>query len=130
DGDVDQQRGADQPAEVEHQAGSRSATQMTADSGTTPLEVGELLVEQGKLTAAQLEQARRRQKRLNLPQHRAIVDLNFASEEDTWRALAEVNRLEFVDPAALELKPETLALVPLKLIFHHHMLPIAGDAES
>ena len=79
---------------------------MTADSGTTQREVGELLVAQGKLTAPQLEQARRRQKRLNLPQHRAIVDLNFASEEDTWRALAEVNHFEFVDPAARDLKPE------------------------
>src|SRR5258705_45258 len=29
--------------------------------------------------------------RLNLPQHRAIVDLNLASEEDTWRALAAAN---------------------------------------
>ena len=103
---------------------------MITDSGTTQREVGELLVEQGKLTAPQLEQARRRQKRLNLPQHRAVVDLNFASEEDTWRALAEVSRLEFVDPSVLELKKETLELVPIKLIFHHHMLPIAGDAES
>ncbi|MEK7707979.1 MAG: type II/IV secretion system protein, partial [Verrucomicrobiota bacterium] len=103
---------------------------MTADPGTNQREVGELLVEQSKLTAPQLEQARRRQKRLNLPQHRAVVDLNFASEEDTWRALAEVSRLEFVDPSTLELKKETLELVPLKLIFHYHMLPLGGDAES
>ena len=59
---------------------------MTGDPGTTQREVGDLLVEQGKLTAPQLEQARRRQKRLNLPQHRAIVDMNFASEEDLARA--------------------------------------------
>ncbi len=103
---------------------------MTADSGPAQREVGDLLVEQGKLTPAQFEQVRRRQKRLNLAQHRAIVDLNFASEEDTWRALAEVNHFEFVDPSTLELKRETLELVPIKLIFHHHMLPIAGDAQS
>ncbi|NOS69075.1 MAG: Flp pilus assembly complex ATPase component TadA [Verrucomicrobia bacterium] len=93
-------------------------------------EVGDLLVEQGKLTMAQLEQVRRRQNRLNLPQHRAIVDLNFASEEDTWRALAQVNHLEFVDPSVLDLKKETLELTPIKLIFHHHMVPIAGNADS
>ncbi len=103
---------------------------MTVDSGPAQREVGDLLVEQGKLTPAQFEQVRRRQKRLNLAQHRAIVDLNFASEEDTWRALAEVNHFEFVDPSTLELKRETLELVPIKLIFHHHMLPIAGDAQS
>lgn len=103
---------------------------MTVDSGIHLNEVGEVLVAQGKLSDAQLEQARRRQRRLNLPQHRAIVDLNCASEEDTWRALAEVNRLEFVDPSALELKRQTLDLVPLKLIFHYHMLPVAEDGES
>jgi general secretion pathway protein E/type IV pilus assembly protein PilB len=93
-------------------------------------EVGELLVEQGKLTVPQLEQVRRRQKRLDLPQHRALVDLNFASEEDTWRALATVSRLEFVDPTTLELKKETLELVPIRLVFHHRMLPLGGDGES
>jgi len=103
---------------------------MTPDSCPAPREVGDLLVAQGKLTAPQLEQVRRRQKRLNLAQHRAIVDLNFASEEDTWRALAEVSHFEFVDPTTFELKRETLELVPIKLIFHHHMLPIAGDAQS
>jgi len=104
---------------------------MNADTGfIQKKEVGDLLVEQGKLTETQLEQARRRQRRLQLPQHRAIVDLSLASEEDTWRALAEVNRLEFVDPSTLELQKETLDLVPIKLIFHHHMLPIGGDAEA
>ncbi len=103
---------------------------MIADSDVTSKEVGDLLVVQGKLTEAQLEQARRRQRRLSLPQHHAIVDLNCASEEDTWRALAEVSRLEFVDPGALDLKRETLELVPLKLIFHYHMLPIGGDADA
>ncbi len=103
---------------------------MTANPGPTQREVGELLLEQGRLTPAQLEQVRRRQKRLDLPQHRAIVDLNFASEEVTWRALAELNQLQFVDPTTLELRRQTLELVPIRLIFHHHMLPIAGDAES
>jgi general secretion pathway protein E/type IV pilus assembly protein PilB len=103
---------------------------MTAESRPIRREVGDLLLDQGKLTAAQLEQVRRRQKRLNLSQHRAIVDLNFASEEVTWRALAEVNHFEFLDPSTLNLKKETLELVPIKLIFHHHMVPVAGDAES
>jgi len=100
---------------------------MNATLGAGPKEVGDLLVAQGKLTVQQLEQVRRRQRRLNLPQHRAIVDLNFASEEDTWRALAVAHHLEFVDPAALDLKRETLDLVPIKFIFHYHLLPVEGD---
>ena len=92
-------------------------------------EPGELLLEQGKITAAQLEQARRRQKRLNLPQHRALVDLNFASEEDAWRALAEASHLEFVDPVAMNLKREVLELVPIKVIFHYHLLPLGLEQD-
>lgn len=93
-------------------------------------EVGDLLVALGKITEQQLEQVRRRQQRLNLPQHRAILDLNFASEEDTWRALATASHLEFVDPVALGLTRETLELLPMKFIFHYHLLPIGGDSES
>jgi len=92
-------------------------------TGTVP-EVGDLLQAQGKITPQQLDQIRRRQRRLNLPQHRAIVDLNFASEEDTWRALAQANGLDFVDPVAIDPKKETLDLVALKVIFHYRLIPL------
>lgn len=94
-----------------------------------PKDCGDLLLEGGKITEQQLEQVRRRQQRLNLPQHRAIVDLNFASEEDTWRAVAAANHLEFVDPLALDLKRETLELVPIKLLFHYHLLPLGLEDD-
>jgi len=93
-------------------------------------EPGDLLLEEGKISAEQLERVRRRQTRLNVPQHRAIVDLNFASEEDTWRALARANNLEFVDPFALDVSKETLGMVPIKLIFHYHLLPLGKDEDS
>jgi general secretion pathway protein E/type IV pilus assembly protein PilB len=96
---------------------------------TPPKEPGDLLLEQGKLSEAQLEQVRRRQRRLNLPQHRAIVDLNFASEEDTWRALAKASNVEYVDPLALDLKRETLELVPIKFIFHYRLLPLGQEDD-
>ncbi len=102
---------------------------MSALSPATEKEVGDLLLEEGKITAQQLEQVRRRQRRLSLPQHRAIVDLNFASEEDTWRALAKANNLEYVDPSALELKQPTLELVPIKLIFHYRLLPLGLEDD-
>ncbi|MGD0258500.1 MAG: type II/IV secretion system protein, partial [Verrucomicrobiota bacterium] len=102
---------------------------MNGNQDATRKEAGDLLLELGKLTEQQLEQVRRRQRRLNLPQHRAIVDLNFASEEDTWRALAAANHLEFVDPVALDLKRETLELVPIKFIFHYHLLPLGVEED-
>src|SRR5436309_15482301 len=102
---------------------------MSANLDMAQKEAGDLLLEQGKITEQQLEQVRRRQKRLNLPQHRAVVDLNFASEEDAWRALAKANGVPFVDPLALDLKRETLELVPIKLLFHYHLLPVGIDED-
>ena len=93
-------------------------------------EPGDLLFESGKITEQQLEQVRRRQHRLNLPQHRALVDLNLASEEDAWRALAKAHGLEFIDPLALDLKRETLELVPIKLLFHYRLLPIGTEEDG
>jgi type II secretory ATPase GspE/PulE/Tfp pilus assembly ATPase PilB-like protein len=92
-------------------------------------EVGDVLLEQGKLTEQQLDQVRRRQKRLNIPQHRAVVDLNFASEEDTWRALAVVSHLEFVDPVAMEVTRETVEQVPIKFVFHYRLLPVGLEDD-
>jgi type II secretory ATPase GspE/PulE/Tfp pilus assembly ATPase PilB-like protein len=93
-------------------------------------EVGSLLLAQGKITESQLEQVRRRQKRLGLAQHRAIVDLNFASEEDTWRALAAIHNLEYIDPAANEPRRDLLEQVPIKFIFHYHLLPVGLEDDT
>src|SRR5712675_933792 len=94
---------------------------------TSERDTADLLLEQGKLTEQQLEQVRRRQRRLNLPQHRAVVDLNLASEEDTWRALAAAHNLDFVDPVALDPSRELLEQIPIKFIFHYHLLPVGVE---
>jgi type II secretory ATPase GspE/PulE/Tfp pilus assembly ATPase PilB-like protein len=92
-------------------------------------DVGDLLREQGILSEKQLELARRRQTRLSIPQHRAIVDLNYASEEDTYRALATLNDLPFTDLSTTTLDKALLEHVPLKLIFSNHLLPLALEGD-
>ncbi len=91
---------------------------------TIKKDVGELLLEQSKITEKHLELARRRQTRLNIPQHRAIVDLNYASEEDTYRALATLNHMEFMDLTSVELGKSILQQVPVKLVLHYRIIPI------
>lgn len=93
------------------------------------LEPAALLFQKGKLGARELEQVRRRQERLGVPQHRAIIELNYASEEDTWRALSEIHHIEFVDLAKNPPTPEALKSVPVKFIFHYHMVPVAVAGE-
>lgn len=93
------------------------------------MEPATLLFQKGKLGARELEQVRRRQERLGIPQHRAIMELNYASEEDTWRALSEIHHIEFVDLTKTPPTPEALKAVPVKFIFHYHMVPMAVAGE-
>ncbi len=92
-------------------------------------EAGDLLLERGKLSQQQRAQVRRRSERVGVPEHRAVVDLNFVSEEESWRALAELHHLEFIDPLALDIPRETLELVPIKFIFHYHLVPISFNND-
>ncbi len=92
-------------------------------------ETGDVLLAQGKLTERQLEMVRRRQKRFEQAQHRVIVELNYASEEDTYRALASLHHLDFVDLSETQLPKPILELVPVKLIFHYRMVPLSLDGE-
>lgn len=94
-------------------------------SETSKREVGDLLLEKRKISERQLELARRRQSRQQIPQHQAIVDLNYASEEDTYRALATLNNLEFVDLGEIPLDKHILQQVPVKLVLHYRIVPIA-----
>jgi general secretion pathway protein E/type IV pilus assembly protein PilB len=95
----------------------------------TPQDVGDLLLQQGLIDPLQLSQIRRHQARHNQPQHRAVIDLNFASEEAACRALAQLRKLDFIDPEQLSLNPDLLHIVPVKLIFHYRMVPTSLDGE-
>ncbi|HNQ90129.1 MAG TPA: ATPase, T2SS/T4P/T4SS family [Verrucomicrobiota bacterium] len=100
------------------------------ESESAKREVGDLLLEQGKLTAAQLETVRRRQQRWHVPQHAAILTLNYASEEDTYRALAALHQIEFVDLATHALPADFKDMVPVAVMLHHRVLPIGIDGET
>ena len=93
-------------------------------------EVGDILLEQGRLSDRQLELVRHRQRRLNSPQHRAIVELGYAPETETWQALAIAQGLEFVDLTQREFSRDDLELVPLKVILHFRTLPVGIEGDT
>ncbi|MBA4149789.1 MAG: type II/IV secretion system protein [Verrucomicrobia bacterium] len=99
------------------------------ESTTSRPDTGDLLVKQGHITEKQLELVRRRQERLQLAQHRAVVDLNFASEELVYQALAELNHLSFVDISNSAPAKNVLEAVPVKMIFHYRMFPLSLEND-
>ncbi len=95
-------------------------------------EVGDVLLAAGKLDPEQLELVRRRQKRLRTPQHEALVELGFASETDTYSALASLHGLEFVDLSNFNFPPglPDEKLFPLAVVHNHRVLPLTIDETS
>ncbi|MCX8107352.1 MAG: type II/IV secretion system protein, partial [Verrucomicrobiae bacterium] len=100
------------------------------DPQPTKKEVGDILYEQGKLTQAQLETIRTRQTRWRTPQHVAILNLSYASEEDTYRALAELHEIEFYDLSNFQFTDDLKQLVPIAVVLNHQVLPLGRDQDS
>jgi len=96
---------------------------------TQAKDTADLLFEQGLITAKQLEQVRRHQARTGQPQHRLLVTLNLASEEHIYRAHAKLNNLEYVELDKVEIPQSVLEAVPIRLVFHYRMVPLALEGD-
>ncbi len=93
-------------------------------------EVGDLLLAAGQLTQDQLETVRRRQQRWRVSQHSAILSLSYASEEDTYRALATLHNIEFIDLSKTSLPPNFKDLVPLAVMLNHRVVAVAAENDT
>ncbi|TVP76972.1 MAG: type II/IV secretion system protein [Puniceicoccaceae bacterium] len=86
--------------------------------------LGQNLLREAILTPRQLDLANRRSARQRIQLHRAIIDLNFASETDIYRALAAVHSLPFLELDSVQISPELTQQVPLKVALRFRTLPV------
>src|SRR6185436_11965505 len=87
--------------------------------------LGELLVKRGLITPAQLDKAIEHEQQEGGALSAAFVKLNIFSDADLTALLQKEYRLPLVDPAAMEIPPEVVRLVPVTLVRRHHLLPIS-----
>lgn len=92
--------------------------------------LGELLVEKGLLTSAQLEAALEEQKRKRLPLGQVVLSQGVVDEN----ALADVLSLHFqvprIDFAKARVEKDALALIPEPYAREHTILPIRVDKDE
>jgi MSHA biogenesis protein MshE len=74
--------------------------------------LGELLTEHGTITAEQLEQALKEQKRSGRKLGRVLIDLGFLTEEKLNQEMALHMQLPFVDLRKITLDPQLVHLLP------------------
>jgi type IV pilus assembly protein PilB len=90
-------------------------------------QLGDLLVEEGKLTAAQLETAVTEQRRAGRSLGRVLVDLGMLSEGDLLATLARQVGMRFVDLGAVTVDPTAAAKLPEAMARRHLALPIGYE---
>jgi type IV pilus assembly protein PilB len=88
--------------------------------------LGELLVKRGLITTAQLDKAiEHSDQQENGALSTTLVDLRIFSDAELTAFLQKEYRLPLVDPAAMEVPPEVVRLVPPNLARRHHLVAIS-----
>jgi type IV pilus assembly protein PilB len=92
-------------------------------------QLGQILIEQGLITSAQLEQALEEHRKTPKSLGRVLIDLGLIKESDLVRALAEQVGLEFVDLADYHIDPAATTLLPDALARRYRAIPI-GERDG
>ncbi len=87
----------------------------------------QLLLDQGKITADEAEQARRRQRRGRTSISQALLDLGTVSEEVIFKALADAEGLTYFSLFQKKLPDEAISKVPVKVALHYHLMPVSFE---
>ncbi len=87
-------------------------------------QLGELLIEQGIITQAQLEKGLALQKEKGGLIGEILVALGFAKEEDIAQALTVQYGFPFLPLANYEIDPEITAIIPLRVCRQYLLIPI------
>ena len=88
--------------------------------------LGELLVKRGLITPAQLDKAiEHTENQENGALSTTLVELRIFSDAELTAFLQKEYRLPLVDPAAMEVPPEVVRLVPPNLARRHHLVAIS-----
>ena len=87
------------------------------------------LVAKGAITGDDLKQAveAHANSGSNRPIHEFLVERGIAKEETVLAALADEFGMELVDLTKVQIDPETLKAMPLKLVHRHTLMPLARN---
>lgn len=91
--------------------------------------IGEMLLETGRIDAAQLEQALKTKLESNLRFGEVLTALGFVSEEEVTQCLADQYGYQVADLYFIEPEPEALAIVPSVTALSGLVLPVKLTPE-
>ncbi len=93
-------------------------------------QLGEILIERGMITRAQLEQALKSQKETNLLLGEALISLNFTTEEGIVQALMCQYGFPYLPLSNYEIAPEVVSAIPANVCRQYCLIPIDKIGKS
>ena len=91
------------------------------------MSIAETLLEKGLLSHEQLSEAVALQKAEGLRLDRAVVQLGYLTERQMLGVMAEQLHLPMVDLSDFTIEPDTLRLLPSKVVYRKRLLPISRE---
>lgn len=92
--------------------------------------IGDILIESGVITPAQLQEALTRQRKTRERLGRVLVEMKVATERQIAQALADQLGLRLLNVATMRVDPAAVKLVPEVLARKRRIIPVALDGES
>lgn len=92
--------------------------------------LGELLLEMGCISPADLADALQKQKERNERLGDILLDLGYVQHEELTRALADQFDMEMVDLDDFDIEPEVIEMVPAEMAREHKIIPIEYDNDE
>src|SRR4026208_1091572 len=92
--------------------------------------LGQILIDQGLLTAPQRRTALLEQPKRHVPVGRLLVQLGFVSEATLRDALSEKLGMQSVDLSHIILDPAALKLLPRDVARRYRIFPVAVDRQN
>ena len=88
------------------------------------MSLGDILLKRKKITAEQLDEARRARKGPHDRIERILVQKGFVKERDVLEIIGEQLSIPVVDLSNIEIDPELLKLIPAKVVHRYRLIPI------
>lgn len=86
--------------------------------------LGTLLIAEGLVDEEQVQHALDEQKRTGKPLGQIFVELDYISEEQLVRTLAEQLQVPYIDPSVYNIEPELIKMVPADLMHRYQFVPL------
>jgi len=96
----------------------------------TRRDFADILVKQGKISPAEKEEAQSTARARGVKLKDALVQLGYASAKDVMRAIAEENRLDFVDLDETEIPQSVIQMVPESVSRENEVIPLNRTEQA